>query len=200
MRLDILEHGHSRRNRAALRVMRALTGVEPADVIKISLYRPAFFGRPWVHLLRAVMQGESEWSPGERELFGAFISRLNTCPYCAAAHVGTTALMLDPAITVERLDHWREAGFEPRVAATLELLEKATLSPGTLARSDIENVMAAGVSEAAIVDALYVCFLFNTINRLANALGFRWETDADVGKSAAIRTRVGYGLPEFLLR
>jgi len=199
MRLAILEHGHSRRNRLGLRAMRALTGTEPADAIKTFLYRPAFFGRPWTYLLHAVMEGESDWSPGERELFGAFISRLNTCDFCAAAHVGTTALMLDPAITPARLDHWREAGFEPRVAATLELLEKATLSPGTLVRSDIEKVLAAGVSESGIVDALYVCFVFNTINRLANAFGFEWETDTDAVKSAAIRQRIGYRLPDFLL-
>jgi uncharacterized peroxidase-related enzyme len=200
MRLDILEHGHSRRNRLALRVMRARAGVEPDGVIKTTLYRPAFFGRPWIHLLHSVMSAESDWSPGERELFGAFISRLNTCRYCATAHLGTTALMLDPTITVERLDHWRDAGFEPRVAATLELLEKATLAPGTLVRSDIVKVFATGVSEAAVVDALYVCFLFNAVNRLANAFGFEWESDADVAKSAAILKRIGYRLPDFLLR
>ena len=150
MRLDILEHGHSRQNLIALRVMRALAGAEPDDVIKISMYRPAFFGRAWIRLLRTVMRGESDWSPGERELFGAFTSRLNACPYCVGIHLGTTALMLDAAITVERLDNWREGGFEPRVTATLELLEKVTRSPDALVPGDMEKVRAAGVSEAAI--------------------------------------------------
>jgi uncharacterized peroxidase-related enzyme len=200
MRLDLLEHGHSRKNRLALRVMRLVARTEPDDVIKTSLYRPGFFGRPWMHLLRTVMRGESEWSPGERELFGAFTSRLNTCHYCVGVHLGTTALMLDPSITVERLDHWREAGFEPRVLATLALLEKVTLSPDTLVPGDIETVRAAGVSEAAVVDALYVCFLFNTVNRLVNAFGSDWETEADALKAAAVLQRIGYRLPGFLLR
>lgn len=200
MRLDILEHGHDRKNRLALRIMRVLAGTEPDDVIKISMYRPDFFGRPWIHLLRTVLRGESDWSTGERELFAAFTSRLNTCRYCVGVHLGTTALMLDPTITVERLDHWREAGFEPRVAATLELLEKVTLAPATLVPSDIEKVSAAGVSAAAIVDALYVCFLFNTVNRLANALGSDWDSEADALKAAAVLKWAGYRLPGFLLR
>jgi uncharacterized peroxidase-related enzyme len=200
MRLDILERGHSRGNRLALRIMRTLAATEPDDVIKISMYRPGFFGRPWIHLLRTVMRGDSEWSPGERELFGAFTSRLNTCRYCVGIHLGTTALMLDPTITVERLDHWREAGFEPRLVATLELLEKVTLAPDKLIPGDIEKVRAAGVSEAAIIDALYVCFLFNTVNRLANALGSDWDSEADALKAAAILKRIGYQLPGFLLR
>jgi hypothetical protein len=28
-----------------------------------------------------VMRGPSEWSPGERELFAAFVSRVNQCPF-----------------------------------------------------------------------------------------------------------------------
>ena len=81
MRLDILQHEHTPGNRLALRVMRALAGTEPDDVIKTSMYRPGFFGRPWIHLLHTVMRGESDWSPGERELFAAFVSSLNQCPF-----------------------------------------------------------------------------------------------------------------------
>jgi uncharacterized peroxidase-related enzyme len=200
MRLAILEHGHSRRNRLALRVMRAVAGAESDDVIKTSLYRPAFFGRPWIRLLRSVMRGPSEWSAGERELFGAFTSRLNTCRYCVGVHLGTTALTLDPAITVERLDHWREAGFAPRIVATLDLLAKVTRTPDQLSRADIEPVLAAGVSESAIVDALHVCFVFNVVNRLANALDYDAGSAADALKLAVILNRVGYQLPGFLLR
>jgi uncharacterized peroxidase-related enzyme len=200
MRLDILQHGHSRTNRLALRLMRALARSEPDDVIKTSMYRPRFFGRPWIHLLRTVMRGESEWSAGERELFAAFTSRLNSCRYCVGVHLGTTSLLLDPTITVERLDHWREAGFEPRVVATLGLLEKVTLSPDEVDARDIEKVDAAGVSEAAIVDALYVCFLFNVINRMADALGYDYGSEADALKVAAILNRIEYRLPGLLLR
>jgi hypothetical protein len=104
MRLEILQYGHNPRNRLALRLMRTTAGAEPDDVIKTSLYRPDFFGRPWIRLLRKVMRGESDWSPGERELFAVFTSRLNTCRYCVGIHLRTTALHLNPSITMEQLD------------------------------------------------------------------------------------------------
>jgi uncharacterized peroxidase-related enzyme len=199
MRLDLLDHGHGRRNRLALRAMRAVAGVEPDDVVKTALYRPRFFGRPWIRLIRSVMRGQSAWTPGERELFAAFISRLNTCRYCVGIHTGAATLTLDPAVSVEQLDHWREARFSPRVAAMLALLEKATLAPDDIVPGDIEPIRAAGVSDDAIADALYLCFVFNAVNRMANAFGYEWATEAEALKVATILNRTGYRLPGFLL-
>jgi uncharacterized peroxidase-related enzyme len=200
MRLAVLNNGHSRRNRVALRIMGTVAGAEPDDVVKTSLYRPAFFGRPWMHLIRSLMRGQSEWTPGERELFGAFISRLNTCRYCVGVHTAATTLTFDKTMTVERLDHWREAGFKPQIEATLGLLEKVTLMPDEVGPGDIQKVTATGVSKAAITDALYICFLFNAVNRMANALGYDWGTEAGALKMATVLNRIGYRVPEFLLR
>jgi hypothetical protein len=50
-------------------------------VLKTILYRPEFFGRPISELTQRVMRGPSEWSVGERELFAAFVSRLNQCHF-----------------------------------------------------------------------------------------------------------------------
>ncbi|MDP9219095.1 MAG: carboxymuconolactone decarboxylase family protein [Actinomycetota bacterium] len=199
MRLGILDRGHRPRQRAALRVLRLVGRTEPDPVAKVSLYRPELFGRAWMHFIEAVMRGDSEWSHGERELLGAFVSRLNSCPFCIGIHEGTTALLLGPQSGAERLDRWRENGFDPRIAATFELLEKMTLSPQALSSADIVPVRAAGVTDTAITDALYICFLFNVVNRLANALDFQWKTDADRMKLAAGLNRIGYHVPEFLL-
>lgn len=199
MHLDILQHGHSKRNTIALKVMRFVAGAEPDDVIKTSMYRPAFFGKPWIHLLRSVMRGKSDWLPGERELFAAFTSRLNMCRYCVGIHVGTTSLAFDKTITIDKLDNYRTAGFTPQIVSTLELLEKITLSPYSVVKSDIDAVRAVGVSDEAISDALHVCFAFNTINRMASALGYYWDTEADAMKIATVLNRIGYRLPGFLL-
>jgi len=50
-------------------------------VVKTLLYRPEDFGRPFSDALEVAMRGPSEWSAGERELFAAFTSLLNQCPY-----------------------------------------------------------------------------------------------------------------------
>jgi hypothetical protein len=108
-------------------------------------------------------------------------------------------LLLGSESGVDQLDDWREAGFDPRITATFELLEKVTLSPGTVTAADAAAVRAAGLSDEAIADALYVCFLFNTINRIANAMDFRWNTDTDRMRLAAGLNRIRYQIPEFLL-
>ena len=53
---------------------------------------------------------------------------------------------------------------------TLGLLEKVTLIPWEIRPGDITLLRAEGVSEQAIEDALVVCALFNTIDRMADAL------------------------------
>src|SRR6266567_21974 len=44
-------------------------------------YRSGFFGGPYGALLHSVMRGPSAWTVGERELFAAYTSYLNQCPY-----------------------------------------------------------------------------------------------------------------------
>lgn len=200
LRLDVLEHGHRGRQRAALRVAGLVPGLPMDDVVKASLYRPAFFGRPWLRLARSLMRGPSEWTAGEREFFGAFVSRLNACRYCAGIHTRVAELTNHPATSLDPIERWREGSFTPRVRATLELLEKMTERPDDLGRADIDALRAADVSDNAIADVLYVGFLFNLINRLANAFGFDWGDEATARKIAVVLNRVSYRVPEFLLR
>jgi hypothetical protein len=51
------------------------------DVVRTMRYRSELFGRPFSAALQQVMRGPSEWSPGERELFAAFVSRQNQCVF-----------------------------------------------------------------------------------------------------------------------
>ena len=65
-------------------------------------------------------------------------------------------------------DH-ETAPVEEPLRATLRFLRKVTLKPGEVGPEDAEAVRAAGASDEAIADALYVCFYFNLIDRLADA-------------------------------
>ena len=53
----------------------------PLSVLKTLYYRPELFGRPFSAALDVAMRGPSEWSAAERELFAAFVSSLNQCPF-----------------------------------------------------------------------------------------------------------------------
>ena len=63
--------------------MRVDLGGEPGmlDVRRVLSYRPERFGRPFSEALQEVMRGPSDWSVGERELFAAFVSARNQCPF-----------------------------------------------------------------------------------------------------------------------
>jgi hypothetical protein len=52
-----------------------------SDISRALRYRPDLFGRPFGELLQGVMKGPSEWTEAERELFAAFVSALNLCPF-----------------------------------------------------------------------------------------------------------------------
>jgi hypothetical protein len=60
---------------------RAPEGEFISDVVLMLEYRPELFGRPFSEALQEVMRGPSPWSVGERELFAAFVSAQNQCPF-----------------------------------------------------------------------------------------------------------------------
>jgi len=51
------------------------------DVVKTIGYRSELFGRPFSAALQRIMRGPSDWPVGERELFAAFVSAQNQCPF-----------------------------------------------------------------------------------------------------------------------
>jgi hypothetical protein len=63
-----------------LGIMRVVAGHAPG-VVRTLFYRKEFFGQPFSELTQQVMRGPSPWSVGERELFAAFVSRLNQCVF-----------------------------------------------------------------------------------------------------------------------
>ena len=80
MRLARVHRGHAISDRVRLAAMRMMTGHAPG-VVRTLLYRKGFFGGKFSELTHQVMRGRSEWSVGERELFAAFVSRLNQCVF-----------------------------------------------------------------------------------------------------------------------
>ena len=85
------------------------------------------------------------------------------------------------------LADYTTAPIDDRVRATLGLLEKMTLDHRHLTADDVRAVLRAGVSKAAIQDALEVAFLFNIYDRLADAMG--WDVPALAGGYYQIAAR-----------
>jgi len=80
MRLKKVHKGHRLREKVILGIIRLTNGHAPG-VIRTLFYRKEFFGQPFTDLTQQVMRGPSPWTPGEREIFAAFVSRLNQCVF-----------------------------------------------------------------------------------------------------------------------
>jgi alkylhydroperoxidase family enzyme len=78
--------------------------------------------------------------------------------------------------------------------ATLGFLEQLTLRPETLTPRDAEAVLAAGVREDALVDAIHIAALFNMIVRLADSFGWYVPPEQDLAARAGSRIGSSYAL------
>lgn len=92
----------------------------------------------------------------------------------------------------DRLAKLDEAGISAEARALLPVLTKFGDGDGTLGAEDIAAVRALGVSDEAIIDAFYVAYLFNIINRMADALCFEISTEAEFDKSTKSLLGRGY--------
>jgi hypothetical protein len=81
MRLESLESGHETVRKVEMGFM-SLIGLPPLDIVRTFLYRPAFFGKPFVALVNGVLRGKtSAWTVTERELLATFVSSRNQCVF-----------------------------------------------------------------------------------------------------------------------
>ena len=79
-----------------------------------------------------------------------------------------------------------------KVRSTLGFLEKVTSSPEEVSSDDIATLQSAGLSKRAIEEALYVCFLFNLIDRLADAFDFHLPTAEGFRRNGRVLYTLGY--------
>lgn len=90
------------------------------------------------------------------------------------------------------LADWRTAPINETLRATLGFLEKLTRQPEAVGPADVEAVRAAGASDQAIEEAIYVCFLFNVVDRLADAFDFEMPSERERSKVARFLFNFGY--------
>jgi uncharacterized peroxidase-related enzyme len=146
-------------------------------------------------LLHPLMRGPSEWTAGERELLAAYTSYLNQCPFWTGAHGAVASAVLGEQITKAVFADPDTAPIDGRLRAALGLVRKLTLAPESVGAGDLPAVLDAGVSEDAARDAMYVCFAFNLIDRVSDALGFDLLDEQGYRRGAQVLLKIGYKLP-----
>jgi uncharacterized peroxidase-related enzyme len=160
------------------------------DAVRLALYRPEFYGAG--DLTHEAMRGPSAWSIGDRELMAAYVSKVNECPFCIAAHSATSGLWYgDHAKVAATLADVETAPIDAPLRATLRLLGKLTREH-SVDPDDMRAVLAEGVSPGQIEDALAVCVAFNITDRLADAFDFSVASPAAMNAGARYLLKRGY--------
>ena len=77
---------------------------------------------------------------------------------------------------------FRSANLDATTRAILEFAEKVTLAAYTVQPSDLDLLRSHGLDDETIFDVVEVVGLFNSINRIADALGIELEDFLDTAE------------------
>ncbi len=102
--------------------------------------------------------------------------------------------MGDENLVAAVLENWRTAPVSEKVRQTLGFLEKLTMAPAEVSPEDIAAMRSVGVSDRAIEEAVYVCFLFNVMDRLADAFDFKLPSAQGFQRNGRVLYTLGYRL------
>lgn len=117
--------------------------------------------------------------PRERELLALVVSVENRCEACVFSHAAQLRqITQDPALVGTIEVSWRRAGLTAREAALAAYAEKLTRRPAEIEPADLDALRAAGLSEAAILEAAAVVAYFNLSNRFNSGLGVAANAEA----------------------
>ena len=130
------------------------------------------------------MRGPSPLSRGDRELIGAFVSALNSCPYCHDVHnEAVQAYGIDAELARQLAEDIETAAVDDRMKPLFALARKATEGAYRVTQADFDLAYEKDWDDDAIHDVIAVVCLFNFMNRFVSTLGI--ETDeaylADAG-------------------
>lgn len=113
-------------------------------------------------------------SPRERELIAVVVSAENRCEPCTVGHTAKLRQLTGDASWVDTLAiNFRRANLDQRDRALADFALRITRASAEIEEADLAPLRAAGLDEAAIVEAATVAAYFNFSNRLTSALGIR---------------------------
>lgn len=145
----------------------------PANALVKDVYamRPQMF-RHWLHVEEDIMRGPSVFTAGERELMAAYVSRLNSCTYCASSHSEAAVYLgVAPEMLEGLMQDVDTAPVADRLKPVFKYLRKLTLTPYKLVQADADAIFAQGFDDRALHDVVMVCCCFSFMNRLADGHG-----------------------------
>ena len=147
-----------------------------------------------LRLTEDILQGESAFSPAQRELFFAYGSAVNACNFCADSHVAVADVFgLDEALLNQLLVDIDAAEVDEPIKPILKYIKKLTETPSRMTEADAEAIYAAGWNEQAFFDVVSVCGLHNLLNRVVDGCGIEVSQQEAKTTAAELIPTLGYG-------
>ena len=129
----------------------------------------------WPALLDAhdsILRAPASLSVGERELIAAYVSALNACAFCTAAHTAYAERYgVLPGVVDALLDAPERAAVEVQLLPVLAYARSLTRSPEQAHRGEVEAIRRAGWPEETVMEATMVVALFAFMNRIVLGMG-----------------------------
>ena len=117
--------------------------------------------------------GESLLNRRYKEMIATYISRENSCSYCADSHgalLGAQGGSLEMICALQHGD-LNSHLFTSAELALLKFAGKINNNSPAVTRADMETTMQAGWTEAQVAETVHIAALFAAFNRIANGFG-----------------------------
>lgn len=171
--------------------MSFLRSMPDASLIDVFRTSPEF-ARPLHVFAQQLMRGPSPFTEQEHELIAAYVSSLNHCKFCRAAHIEVGRHYGTPDDLVDHLLKGIEnAPVDERFKPVLSYVRMLTLAPGRVTQSDVTALYGAGWDDTAVSHAALVCAFFSFMNRWVDGLGIEADP-AVVRRAGEILHKKGY--------
>ena len=107
-----------------------------------------------------------------KEQMAVVVSGINTSSYCVALHLEMLRGMgIEKKLGMKLATNYPAAQVEEKVKVLFRLADKLTKNPESYGEADVDEVLKAGWTREAVLEAVLAASLFNFYNRISIGLG-----------------------------
>lgn len=134
---------------------------------------------PMGELANILLRSNEGLSMVDRELIGAFVSRLNDCFYCSQSHGAIAVCYLggDEALVEQVKNDYLHAPITDKLKALLTIAGSVQKGGKSVTPDQIEHARKLGASDRDIHDTVLIAAMFCMFNRYVDGLAANTPTD-----------------------
>lgn len=130
--------------------------------------------------MTGAIMGDGELSAELKEQLALVVSGINSSSYCIAIHMELLQKFgIDKTAARKFATDYMRAPVDDRTKVLFRFAEKLTRKPVDIDQPDVDEVLAAGWSQAALRETVLTVAFFNYINRVSFGLGLVADFDND---------------------